>query len=97
MKFAVLFAGTWPMLGLGDGEGEMGTDGGKKLGIPSVHVQGSEDPWAKEGERLRMEYFDERVAQVVRFKGGHTCPVAKIDAERVVRAVLAAWRLTKTL
>jgi pimeloyl-ACP methyl ester carboxylesterase len=110
IKFAVLFAATFPALEIGeagssgsrsmsdsDPDADTVTPSLAKLNIPSVHVQGTSDPWAAEGDRLKTTYFAESFATLVRFAGGHTCPVAKDDAERVVKAVVAAWRLAKAL
>ena len=112
IKFAVLFAGTFPALEIGedgssgsrsirdsdpDADADTVTPSLAKSNIPSVHVQGTSDPWAAEGDRLKTTYFAEQFATVVRFAGGHTCPVAKDDAARVVKAVVAAWKLAKAL
>jgi predicted esterase len=63
----------------------------KTLSIPSIHVQGSYDPWAAEGIRLMETYFDSKLVKIVKFNGGHQVPTGTEEASQVVKLVLDAW------
>lgn len=63
----------------------------ERLAIPSVHVQGSHDPWLAQGKKLREVYFEEGQTTVVKFSGGHACPSRSQDAERIAKAVRNVW------
>jgi predicted esterase len=66
------------------------------ISIPSVHVQGTSDPWKAESARLRDAYFVEGDADLVTFSGAHTVPVKPVDVAKVVSAVLKAWEKSRT-
>ncbi|KAK2855662.1 hypothetical protein FQN49_004969 [Arthroderma sp. PD_2] len=85
IKFAILISATFPELPVGENCQH------RCLRIPSVHVQGLSDPWAAEGTRLRVTYYDSDQATVVQFAGGHTVPMARRDVDRVIKAISQAW------
>ncbi|KAI4859498.1 serine hydrolase FSH [Hypoxylon rubiginosum] len=89
IRFALLISATFPALPIQE---QMISE--PVVSIPSVHVRGSSDPWAAEGEKLRTTYFDKDRATLVRFTGGHTVPVAQLEVRRVVAAVKRAWDST---
>jgi predicted esterase len=100
VKLAILICGTFPALPIGpDGQscrGQSAASTGqqyasKRLGIPSIHVQGTQDPWAAEGVRLRETYFDTEMATVVKFNGGHRVPTQSKEVAQVAASVLEAW------
>ncbi|KAH7340070.1 serine hydrolase FSH, partial [Pyrenochaeta sp. MPI-SDFR-AT-0127] len=99
IKFAILIAATFPALPVEDDLGRLSkyldvkadVAMAKRLRIPSVHVQGSVDPWAAEGDCLRRIYYDDEKAVKITFKGGHTVPVVKREVSQVVKAVAKAW------
>lgn len=94
LKFAILFSPMIPALLL-DG------DSGKKneaavssrlvtpkqvLEIPSIHFQGSHDPWSADGAKLKETYYAAGLARIVKFTGGHQVPAGSKEAAEV-----AAW------
>lgn len=99
IKFVILIAATFPALPVEDDLGRFSkyldlhpdTAIARKLQIPSVHVQGSVDPWAAEGDCLRRTYYEDERAVKISFKGGHTVPVVKREVNQVVKAVVKAW------
>lgn len=71
IKFVIQICGMFPALPVdGDGLPEVT----KKLAIPSIHVQGSHDPWKPKGTRMRNTYFEGDLAHTVGFAGGHRVP-----------------------
>lgn len=83
---------------------------GNKVNIPSIHLQGSIDPWRPESVRLRADFYDELSSSVIEFAGGHQLPVAERDTNKVVVAIRqnscsnigaligcrsAVWRITR--
>ncbi|KAF5004817.1 hypothetical protein FDECE_8694 [Fusarium decemcellulare] len=99
IRFAILIAGTFPALLLQPRHPEVADQGstssssGRRqlLRIPSIHVQGSLDPWAPESARLLKECYNGDVAVTIKFRGAHQVPTAKKDAQAVADAVLLAW------
>ncbi len=61
--------------------------GEEKLGVPTVHLHGLEDPYLK-GSRLLLECFREESLVVMEFEGGHHCPTGEKDVERFRGLVL---------
>ncbi|RHZ55502.1 putative oxidoreductase [Aspergillus thermomutatus] len=84
IKFAILICGICPSLPLSAAET---TQVSRPLDIVSVHVQGSGDPWSAKGTRLSKQYFNQRLATVVRFKGGHEIPVKTGDVQSIAEVM----------
>jgi predicted esterase len=101
LKFAILMAATFPALQVGDSAGTSlprGTSAlpdssgpAKPINIPSVHIQGTKDPWRSEGSRIKAAYYEDSTAELVQFTGGHAIPTAPRDVEKAVAAILKAW------
>ncbi|KAF5858314.1 hypothetical protein ETB97_004594 [Aspergillus alliaceus] len=87
IKFAIMICGICPSLPLSAAE----TQVSRPLDIVSVHVQGIGDPWLAKGTRLSKQYFNQRLATVVRFKGGHEIPVKTGDVQNIAE-VMAEYR-----
>jgi hypothetical protein len=83
MKFAIVNSATYPPLYFDSGTAA--SPG--KLSIPSLHLQGSSDPWKPESERMRDEFFDPASSTVIEFTGQHQVPVAQKDTDKVVNAI----------
>ncbi|KAL2833066.1 serine hydrolase FSH [Aspergillus pseudoustus] len=85
IRFAIIIAGTFPILSV-DEEGQC-----KELwlGHPSVHVQGSRDPWQPESIRLLKTYYDAAQAVVVKFDGAHQVPTEQGVVDEIAKAVLS--------
>lgn len=83
IKFAIMVCGICPTLALSAVESKMPLP----LNIVSVHVQGSVDPWTAKGKKLSMQYFNQGLARVVKFKGGHEIPVKTADVQRIAEAM----------
>lgn len=65
---------------------------GRRLGIPSIHLHGSYDPWNAEGIRLKQSYYDEKLVSTIKFKGGHQVPAGNKEAEEVASWVRDIWK-----
>ncbi|KAK0107622.1 hypothetical protein ONS96_003428 [Cadophora gregata f. sp. sojae] len=101
LRFAILIAATFPALHVDDCGRNSSSCGTKVLSspvgpskpiiIPSVHIQGTKDPWKLEGSRLKDTYFEDSNAELVSFVGGHAIPVAPRDVEKAVATILRAW------
>ena len=91
IKFSVFICGTFPALGVGeeDGVGRGGEE--KKLAVASIHVQGSGDPWAAEGQKLMERYFDQAMARTVKFTGGHQVPSGIKETAEIAALVMEVW------
>ncbi|KAI1779148.1 serine hydrolase FSH [Hypoxylon cercidicola] len=89
IRFALLISATFPALPIQEHMAP-----GSVVAIPSVHVQGTSDPWGAEGEKLRTTYFDQDRATLVKFTGGHTVPTVQLEVRRVVMAVMKVWEST---
>lgn len=105
IQFAIIIAGTFPALSLeppvSDSETTdvlSGINGNKnqQLQIPSVHVQGTMDPWGPESVRLLKECWSADLAMIVKFHGAHQVPTSKKDAQAVAQAVLSCWDSAQT-
>lgn len=100
IKFAVINSGTYPPLLL-DSDADVlnnsveerllsdggGRSEGKRLLLPSIHLQGSQDPWRPESERLLEDFFTKEQATVIEFTGGHQVPVSDNDTAKIVEAI----------
>lgn len=91
LKFIVLNSATYPPLffdlpAAAGGEGGSPCERQRILGIPSIHIQGSKDPWQPESEKLREVYFDEN-SLVIPFSGGHQVPVMEPTVDRITAAI----------
>jgi predicted esterase len=105
LRFAILIAATFPALHVHDCERNSSSCGtnvlpspagpSKPIIIPSVHIQGTKDPWRSEGSRLKATYFEDSTAELVPFVGGHAIPIAPRDVEKAVAAILKAWARVK--
>lgn len=95
IKFAILICGTFPVLAIG-GDGSksaaVATQGEQKLGVPSIHLHGSYDPWQAEGVRLKQTYYDEKLVSTIRFSGGHQVPAGSKETEEVASWVRDKWK-----
>ncbi len=103
LKFAILIAATFPALHVGDAERDSlscAADADvlpspavalKPISIPSVHIQGTKDPWRSECSRLKATYFEDGTAELVPFVGGHAIPVAPLSVDKAVAAILKTW------
>lgn len=87
IKFAIMICGVCPSLPLSAAEIRLS----RPLDIMSVHVQGSGDPWSAKGTRLSKQYFNQTLATVVRFKGGHEIPVKTGDVQSIARVMVEYW------
>ncbi|KAM3471714.1 hypothetical protein BBAD15_g12083 [Beauveria bassiana D1-5] len=103
LKLAILIAATFPALHVGDAERDSVSCvadaevlsspavASKLISIPSVHIQGTKDPWRCEGSRLKATYFEDGTAEFVPFVGGHAIPVAPPSVDKAVAAILKTW------
>lgn len=93
MKFAIVNSATYPPLYFDDGI----TASPGRLMIPSLHLQGSSDPWKPESEKMRQEFFSQASSTVIEFTGQHQVPIAQKDTDKVVTATrqLAAKALVE--
>lgn len=97
IKFAILICGTFPVLGIADQApakvpvGVASREVGR-LTIPSIHLQGSYDPWQAEGIRLKETYYDSKLVSTVKFSGGHQVPAGVKEADQVASWVLSEWQ-----
>ncbi|KAE9376018.1 hypothetical protein N431DRAFT_502814 [Stipitochalara longipes BDJ] len=89
LRFAILIAATFPALHVDD------SGPSKLIIVPSVHIQGTKDPWRSEGSRLKATYFEDSTAELVSFVGGHAIPIAPRDVEKAVATILKAWARVK--
>ncbi|BCR97998.1 putative oxidoreductase [Aspergillus luchuensis] len=87
IKFAIMICGVCPSLPLSAAEIRVS----RPLDIMSVHVQGSGDPWSAKGTRLSKQYFNQTLATVIRFKGGHEIPVKTGDVQSIARVMVEYW------
>ncbi|KAH2302372.1 hypothetical protein LV164_008591 [Aspergillus fumigatus] len=87
IRFAIMICGICPSLALSAAE----TQVSRPLDIVSVHVQGSGDPWLAKGTRLSKQYFNQRLATVVRFKGRHEIPVKTSDVQNIAEVMAEYW------
>ncbi|KAL1851997.1 hypothetical protein Daus18300_012352 [Diaporthe australafricana] len=55
IRLVITISATFPALGIHEDVASLLP---QVLRVPSVHVQGTSDPWMSEGKRLRMQYFD---------------------------------------
>ncbi|KAH8169124.1 serine hydrolase (FSH1) domain-containing protein [Sarocladium implicatum] len=95
IKFAIIICGTFPVLAVDQSQiAAVGVSAtvAQKLGIPSIHLHGSYDPWHAEGIRLKQTYYDENLASSIKFKGGHQVPAGKKEAEEVASWVQDMWK-----
>lgn len=99
LKFAILICGTFPALLVGGTAGKQ--NGGAQsslakpnqvLEIPSIHLQGSYDPWSTEGVRLKNTYYAPDLAKTVKFNGGHQVPAGTKEAAEVAMWVLEMFK-----
>ncbi|XHG08834.1 hypothetical protein AWENTII_011923 [Aspergillus wentii] len=67
------------------------------INIPSIHIQGSADPWRCEGTKLRQTYYNPDLTTVINFRGGHQVPTGAKEAKIVEAAVTTAWDRAMTL
>lgn len=87
IRFAIMICGICPSLALSAAE----TQVSRPLDIVPVHVQGSGDPWLAKGTRLSKQYFNQRLATVVRFKGRHEIPVTTSDVQNIAEVMAEYW------
>jgi pimeloyl-ACP methyl ester carboxylesterase len=102
MKFTILNSATYPPLfvddqsiGTADSPAGNSTDiisrssyqSLDKVNIPSIHIQGTNDPWHSESEKMRADFFDEALSTVIKFDGGHQVPVVDNDTNKIVAAI----------
>lgn len=88
IKLAIMVCGISPSLPLTSGPLR------KTLDIPSIHIQGSNDPWKAKGTRLAKECFDQQQARVVGFTGGHEIPNKLPEVVKIADEVIAAYGAT---
>ena len=95
IQFIIVNSATYPPL-LFDSESDSGdmpnesldqTSLNKKLSIPSIHIEGSNDPWHPESVKMREEYFDQQLSMVIPFVGGHQVPVTDKDVNEITVAI----------
>lgn len=100
LRFAILIAATFPALHVHGDKSPGDTNAPvlatlacppKPISVPSVHIQGTKDPWRSEGSRLKSTYFEDGNAELVPFVGGHAIPVAPRAVDKAVAAILTAW------
>lgn len=85
IKFVIMICGAAPLLPLATGlQPQM-------LNLPSIHVQGSADPWFGRAKRLVQEYFNPKCAKTIRFHTGHEVPSRLREAEQISDEVIAAY------
>lgn len=95
ITFAIIICATFPILAIDQSQAVIGTASGtvaQKLGIPSIHLHGSYDPWHAEGVLLKQTYYEEKLASSIKFKGGHQVPTGKEEAEEVASWVRDMWK-----
>ncbi|KAK8127000.1 uncharacterized protein PG998_002759 [Apiospora kogelbergensis] len=69
----------------------------RQINIPSVHIQGTFDPWAPESARLLDEYYNDQLAVTIQFRGAHQVPTSPKDGSMIAKEVLAAWERSNGL
>lgn len=62
-----------------------------RVNIISIHIQGTADPWASEGARLREAYYNPELATTIKFHGGHQVPTGATEA-RMIAEAFNGWR-----
>jgi predicted esterase len=105
LKFAVIFCALYPALSLteDDDEGAASTavtkpsktssDSQFAIEIPSIHVQGTSDPWRGQGTKTLEQYFDGARARRIELAGlSHEVPSKVKEAAMVADEVMAVWK-----
>jgi predicted esterase len=105
IKFAVIFCAMYPALSLteDDDEGSASTAVAKPsktssgpqlvIEIPSIHVQGTSDPWRGQGTKTLEQYFDGTRARRIELAGlSHEVPSKVREAAMVADEVMAVWK-----
>ena len=83
LAFGVMFNGITPPLtaNLTDEEKL------ERIGVPSLHIIGTDDPWKDESLELVGKHFDPKTATVMEFQIGHRLPVLEQDTKRVTNEI----------
>ncbi|KAI1085701.1 serine hydrolase FSH [Whalleya microplaca] len=68
----------------------------RTLDLPSIHVQGSADPWAVKAARFSKGYFNQACATTIKFRGGHEVPTGLGEVVKIADAMIAAYNSSKT-
>ncbi|KAE8154022.1 serine hydrolase FSH [Aspergillus avenaceus] len=61
------------------------------VNIPSIHVQGTADPWRSEGDRLRETYYNPDLTTVLKFRGRHQVPTGTPEANIIAESVISTY------
>jgi predicted esterase len=87
LAFGVMFNGTTPPLAADLTDSEKA----ERIGVPCLHVVGTDDPWREEGLQLYRKHFDPQTASLMEFKVGHRLPVREEDTAKVTSEILRMY------
>ncbi|PMD36168.1 hypothetical protein L207DRAFT_515891 [Hyaloscypha variabilis F] len=91
IKFAVFFCALYPALSLTEDYDGVATQ--QVIEIPSIHVQGTSDPWRGQGAKTLGKYFDAARAKKIELKGlRHEVPSKVKDVAMVTSEILKTWK-----
>ncbi|MCJ1460145.1 hypothetical protein MMC28_010524 [Mycoblastus sanguinarius] len=112
-KFAVLMAGSGPLVSLEPDSGVLpglgdaaqikgvtpweGMNGEHILRLPTIHVHGIGDPGLELHRQLLEQYCEQGSARLVEWDGNHRVPIKKNDVAAVVEQILDVARETGVL
>ncbi|KAH6674353.1 serine hydrolase FSH [Halenospora varia] len=86
IKFVVMICGAFPALLLAE---EAPFD--LQIDTPSIHVQGTRDPWKSQSTKLLESHFKNEKAKIIKFNGGHEVPGGVKEAGSIVEEVRTVW------
>jgi pimeloyl-ACP methyl ester carboxylesterase len=104
IKFVVILCALYPALSLMEDDDDAPSSGvaqpSKKssgpqlvIEIPSIHVQGTSDPWRGQGTKTLEQYFDGTRATRIELAGlRHEVPVKVKEVAMVADEVVAIWK-----
>lgn len=98
IKFAVIFCALYPALSLADDDGtgstKLSSSSQKGLvQIPSIHVQGTSDPYKGQGTKTLQQYYDSATTKKFVFTGlNHEVPSRSDEVALVVDEIRGVWK-----
>jgi len=84
LRFGVFLNSTSPPMAYGITEKDLV----EQIKLPSLHVVGTEDPWADSGRRLELEHFNQEQSVMLEFNVGHRLPMLEEDTMKIVKEIL---------
>ncbi|KAI9738828.1 MAG: hypothetical protein M1834_008335 [Cirrosporium novae-zelandiae] len=95
LQFGIFFGATWPPIAAekasfsrSDMTNEISDNQVQSIRIPTLHVQGLQDPWLAESRMLLANCCEPKSARLVEFEGGHHLPLSTKDIKRVANMIL---------